>query len=111
MCVNERESVCVSERTQVYRKLEICINKNEQQQLQRRGECAYVVMFSLYFLTTTTSSERYGDLIADKLCFIGVKFYDTLVMIQSIGFGEVIDEHDIVSASTEGCHLGWSPHI
>ena len=25
--------------------------------------------------------------------------------------GEVVDEHDIILATTKCCHLGWSPHI
>ena len=38
-----------------------------------------------FSLTTTTSWERGGDLTTYQLCVIGFKFYDTLVMIQSIG--------------------------
>ena len=38
------------------------LTRNNNQLLQRRGEGAYVVTFSLYLLTIITSWERGGEL-------------------------------------------------
>ena len=47
----------------IYGKNKYCIIKNNKnQKLQRRGEGANVITFSLYSLTTTTYWERGGDL-------------------------------------------------
>ena len=63
-------SVCVCERerdnTREYRKNKKTIlaqaRKMNQRLIQREGESAYVVTFSLHSLTTTASWERGGDL-------------------------------------------------
>ena len=55
------------------------------QLLQREGEGAYVVIFSLSSLTRITSWERGGDLNTYRICVIGFNFYDTLVTIQGGG--------------------------
>ena len=66
MCIIEIVCVCVYMRERekkkhdVYRKQEDYINKN--QQLQREGQGAYVVTFSLSSHTTTASWERGGVL-------------------------------------------------
>ena len=69
-CAVEEMSVCVCERerdnTREYRKNKKTIlaqaRKMNQRLIQREGESAYVVTFSLHSLTTTTSWERGGDL-------------------------------------------------
>ena len=56
--------VCVRERDDVYKKQEKLQQQEARmnQQLQREGEGAYVVTFSLSSLTSTASWERGGVL-------------------------------------------------
>ena len=74
--------------------------KNNQR-LQKRGEGAFVVTLSLYSLTTTTSWARSGDLTTYLLCAIGIKFYDTLVIIQSGGVFKHLDAPKVRSYTRE----------
>ena len=50
------------------------------QQLQRGGESAYIVTFSLCSLATTTTYRR-GDLTTLNMCHRTLRFYDILVTI------------------------------